>query len=150
MAVRHGRQLFDVDRDRLSRVFSLRLGLRNHHRHRLADVTHLVPGNDRLKVALELGQVREPQRDYRHLCDIRSGHDRMHARHGTRRGRLDAADAAMRHGAAQHHGVQHPLALDVVDEAACAAQEAKILGPVHGLSDQRPDVHRGQALRTVA
>jgi hypothetical protein len=83
MTIRNRRQRLDFDRNRVERVLGLRLRFRDHHRDRLADVAHLVPGDDRLKIGLELGQVREPQRDHRHASDIPSGHDRMHARHGT-------------------------------------------------------------------
>ena len=53
----------------------------------------------------------------------------------------------MRHGAAQHHRVQHALALQIVDEAARALEKAEILGPVDGFPDQRPDIHRDAALK---
>ena len=53
----------------------------------------------------------------------------------------------MRHGAAQHHRVQHALALEIVDEAARALEKPEILGPVDGFPDQRPDIHRDAALK---
>ncbi len=111
MPVRQRRQPLDIHRDRFQRVLGRPLRLRHHHRDRLADVAHLVLGDDRLQIALELRQVGQPQRDDRHaFADFRRRDHRMHARHGPRRRRVDLADAAMRHGAAQHHRVQHPLA----------------------------------------
>ena len=58
----------------------------------------------------------------------------------------------MRHGTAQHHRVQHSLALKVVDEAAGALEKPRVFGPVDGLPDQRPHTHRRAALsvRSVA
>ena len=55
----------------------------------------------------------------------------------------------MRHGAAQHHRVQHAFALEIVDEAARALEKAEILGPVDGLADQRPDIHGDAALQSA-
>ncbi len=43
----------------------------------------------------------------------------------------------MRDAAAQHHRVQHALALHIVDELAGAGDEAQILRPIHRLTDQR-------------
>jgi hypothetical protein len=43
--------------------------------------------------------------------------------------------------------MQHAFALEIVDEASRALEKPKILGPVDGLPNQRPDIHRDAAFK---
>ena len=43
----------------------------------------------------------------------------------------------MRNGAAQDHGVQLAIGVDIVAEGASATQESEILDPFNGLADHR-------------
>ena len=79
MPVRQRRQALDVQFDLFQRILGQRLRLSHHHSNRLADIAHLVLGDDRLQIALELGQVGKPQRDHRHVADLRRRHHRVHA-----------------------------------------------------------------------
>jgi len=96
------RQFVVFGRDQLHRVLGdMRIG-GEHHRDRLADVVHLVERQDRLIV--EGGTVIGLGND---LVDVFAGDDAVHAVERTRRRGVDAADAAVRHGRAEHLAVQH-------------------------------------------
>ena len=49
--------------------------------------------------------------------------------------RIDAADAAVRDGAAQDRRIQHAVALEIVDILAAAAQKPQILDPLDRAAD---------------
>jgi hypothetical protein len=53
---------------------------------------------------------------------IRPTEQAQHARHGTRRHRLDAHDPRVRMGRANHYGVGLPLKEEIVAEAAVAGE----------------------------
>jgi hypothetical protein len=56
--------------------------------------------------------------------------------------RIDGADTAVRHRAAQDHGMQKIVTREIVDEFAAAAQQPKILDAF----DRAPDEDIGPAL----
>ena len=70
LAVGHRRQRFDVERDRIERVLGERRAVGDDDRDRLADVAHLVLGDHRLLVRLELRQQLLPHGDDRDVADI--------------------------------------------------------------------------------
>ena len=141
VAIRQRRQRCDIDIDRLEGVFSQRLGLRHNHRDRFADVAHLVLGDDRLQVGREFRKVRKPQWDQRNSPDLGRGDHRSHALARPRGRRIDAVDASMRDAAAQDHRVQHPGALQVVDECPRTGEKAPVFRPIDRLTDQRRGWH---------
>ena len=91
----------------LQRVLADRDAGGQHHRDRLADIAHLVVGDHRLLERLELRQRLQPHRDDRRAArHVGRGDDGVHARHLQRRGGVDRDEAAVRHGAAQDHGIE--------------------------------------------
>jgi hypothetical protein len=80
-----------------------------HDGHRLADVAHLVDGEDRLVV-----EGRPEMQVRNDLQQVGGHHDAVHAADGLRGGHVDALDAAMRHRAAEYLAVQHSRQLEVV------------------------------------
>jgi hypothetical protein len=140
--VRHRRQRLDVHANRFERVFGQSLGLGHHYRQRLTDIAHFFVGDHRLKIGLELRQVRKPQRDHRDgLADLGGSDHRVHAFDRARGGRIEVADAAMRHAAAQDHRVQHALALEIIDEFARTGEKAQVFRSIDRLTDQRGGGH---------
>ena len=125
-AICHRRQRLDVELDRLQRILGGAGAVRHDHGDRLADIAHLVAGDDRLLIGRERRQQLLPHGDDRDLADIGCGDDRMHAGPRQCGARIDRADAPMRDRAAQDDGVQNVFAGDVVDELAAAAQEAQV------------------------
>jgi hypothetical protein len=83
---------------------------REHERHGLARMTHLVDRKDRLIVecgpVMGIGNQR---------ADVFGGEDAMHARHRLRGADIDTADAAMGDRAAHDRSVQHAGQRDVMD-----------------------------------
>jgi hypothetical protein len=55
--------------------------------------------------------------------------------------RIEAADAAMRHAAAQDHRVQHAFALEIIDELARPGEKASVFRSIDRLTDQRGGGH---------
>ena len=136
LAIGHRRQRLDVDRDRLQRVLGERRAVGHHDRDRLADVAHLADGDDRLLVALELGQRLLPQRNVRHVADIGRRDHGVHARPRARRRRVDRADAAVRDRAAQDHRMQHFLADEIVDVLSAPGEKAEVLDALDRAADE--------------
>ena len=130
--VGHRRQRLDLDRDRFQRVLADGDAVGQHHGDRLADIAHLVVRDHRLLERLELRQRLQPHRDDRRAArHVGRGDDRMHAGHLQRRRGVDRDDAAVRHRAAQDHGIEQASGREIVDILAAAAQEAQILAPLH-------------------
>ena len=137
MPVREGRKVLDLDRNMLQRVFADRHTRREHHRQRLADVTHLVVSDDRLLERLELRQRLQPHRDDgRAARHVLGGDDTMYAFDLQRSRCVDRADAAVRYRAAQDHRVKQIGWRKVVDIGATATQEAQIFAPLERSADE--------------
>jgi hypothetical protein len=50
---------------------------------------------------------------------------------------FSAADAPVRHRAAQDHGIEQSVRLEVIDVFAAAAQEPEVFPPFDGAADER-------------
>ena len=67
---------------------------------------------------------------------ILAGQDQQHAGHAARRGRVDAHDARMRYGRAQHIAMDHAGQHDVIGVTALSGDEPKILETPQRLADR--------------
>jgi hypothetical protein len=137
------RQRVDGDADGIERVLSGGGSLGQHHCDGLADIADLVVGDDGLLERLEGRGGILPQRNGRNRgADLGRRDDGVHARPCPRCGDVDGADPAVRHRAAQDHGMQQILACEIVDELAAPAQQPQILDAL----DRAPDEDIGPAL----
>ncbi len=126
-------------------------GVGHHHGQRLADVAHLVVGNDRLLERLELRQQLLPHGDNRdgaHALpqDVGGSDHRAHAGSLERGARIDGANAAVRDRASQDDRVQCVRLRHVVDELPPAAQKAQVLQPLDRAADEGIDRAHGATL----
>ena len=64
------------------------------------------------------------------------GNDRVYTGERERGARIDAREARLGVGAAQHRRVQHARKVDVVDEARPPGEQTRILPPLDRLPDQ--------------
>ncbi len=132
------RQILDLDGDVLQRILTDRDAGSEHHGKRLANVSHLVVGDHRLLERLELRQRLEPHGDDRWAAGhILRRDDAVHALDLQCCRSVDRLDAAVRHRAAQDHGVEQIRGSKIVDIGATPAQEAQILAPFHRRADER-------------
>ena len=151
------RQHVVVDGDGLRGVERLRHRLGHHHRHRLADMAHLVGGQEevradeerpaarrlQLHVVFGLGQriVRDGGKPVGEAVD--AGEDAEDARHRLGAPAVDAEDARVRVGGAQHHRVGLAVDAEIVAEAAAAGGEPLVLLADDGLTDGAEACFRG-------
>ena len=153
-----GRQLLDVERDGVASVFGSGRIARQHHGDRFANEPHLPIRNDRRFKRRHLGQRKETDRNSRYRpSDLGSRDHRVNAGDRKRVANVERAYSAVRNGAAQDHGVQLAVGVDIVAEGAPATQEPEILDPFNGLADHRfaqihdvspvPSVKRRQLVR---
>ena len=119
LGVHHPGQLRVIDIDRLGRVERLAEAFGDHHRHRLADMAHLVRSQQPMRADEYLAAARRGQfhvvtgRRYRLVRDgfqpggaaILAAIGAEHARHGARPAEHDAVDTRMRIGRAHHDGI---------------------------------------------
>ena len=143
IACRDRGQWLDVDDNGLQGVFGNGSAVGDNKRKRLADVTHLFRGNDRLLVALECRQRLLTQGNPRHITDVGCGDHGVNPRPRQRRLRVDRANSAMGDGTAQHHRMQRVYAGKVVDVLAAPGKKAKIFDAL----DRTADKCVGRALR---
>jgi len=100
--------------------------------HRLADVAHDRPGQDRL-LGLDVGRQRRARSDAKaREARIATGAHGNDAGVGGRRRSVDLPQPRVGVEAAHEHHVQLPRQLDVADVAPAAGQEARVLPPAHG------------------
>ena len=139
------RQRFEIDGDQLGRVFREIAALGQDHRDRLADVPHLVMGQQRL-LRIEEGvlDLRGPFPRQRQLGVGHRGKELgqlravQHIGDARRRGgarQVDRADARVRHLAAHEHRMQRVGQLQIGDELAAAQQQAAVLATRHRAAD---------------
>ncbi|MEY9264128.1 hypothetical protein ABIF23_003523 [Bradyrhizobium elkanii] len=134
---RRQRRPFDVDR--LDRVTGMIDGVGDHKGHRVADMAHLVLGEDRIRrcgerIGLEIEQARQPAE----FGDVGGGQDQRHAGHAAGLAGIDRV-GRVRVRRAQHQRVQCGRRCDVVGVAALAANQSVVLLAPHTLSDAEFD-----------
>ncbi len=137
----HGRQRLVLDPDQLGRVLGLRVGLRDHQRDGVADVSHPVRG----EAAMRRGEHRRAvgtlaRERHRHRAEpvAREVGAREHREDAGRRrgrGRIDRPDPRVGVHRAHDDGVGLAGKVHVRVEAALAAQEPDVLEPLDPLSD---------------
>ena len=152
--VRHRRQRVIVDVHALGGVLRLGQGLRDHHRHRIADIAHPLRAEALVRRS-EHGRAVGPGALERHLHgaeavagEIGAGEDGDHARHRARGGGLDGPDARVGMRRAQHDQVDLAGQVDVVVEAALALQQPRIVEAPDPLPD--PELFHGATVSLFA
>ncbi len=140
LAGNHGRQRLVIDLDQLGRVGRLGIGLGHDEGDVIADPAHAVLDQRRKARAIERRAVA-PLRPGRHRqiaparrLPIGAGEDGEHARRVLGPRGVDLADARMGVAGAQHIAISHARQHHVVDIAAAAAQEPRILEARHALA----------------
>ena len=139
--VRHRRQGVIVHVHALGGVLGLGQRLRDHHRHRVADIAHAILAETLVRRGEHGGAVRPGALEHHlHgaeavLGEIGAGENGDHARHRARGGRLDGPDPGM--GMRRAHDDQVRLAgqVDVVVEAALTLQQPRIVEAPDPLPD---------------
>ena len=135
-AVRYDRQVLEVETDRLRRVLGKLGAVGEHHRDGLSDIAYHVIGEHRLGIGHDR-RARPSERNLRNRpVEIARGDDGVHARHRPRRGGVDRAHPAMRHGAAHNGGMPLPRPYQVVDILAAPAQVPQILDAFDRAADE--------------
>ena len=134
------RQHLIVDVDQGGRRFGLGGRLGHHQRHLVADVAHLVLGEQGMlglfhRTAVD--RLDEPAAGQpADSGEILTREDREHARGAARRGRVDRADRRVRVGATQEAGVGLVRKSDVVGVLPGARQKAVVLLALDGTADE--------------
>ncbi len=160
LCVDDGRQRLQVDRDELGRVLGGVAALRHHHGDRLADVTHLVGGKERLlrivqlvaHVGLPLGRQRELGIRHRRqqLQKLGAAHHQGNAGRGGGGGRVHRPDAGVRHRTAHEGHVEHAGEDQIRHVLALAGEEPLILPPQDGLPDEATGTVRRHVFASAA
>ncbi len=133
--------------DEVDRVAGGAAGRRHDHRHAVADVTHLVVGQQRVRRHLEVAVGHVPGAGNRGhpVLDVGAGVDRDHAGRALRRTQVDAGDPRVGVGAPEDRRVGEPGKLDVVGVGCGAGDESGVLPPLdRGAED---GCHGGRGLR---
>ena len=118
-----------VDLDQLGAVLGQRPAVGHHDGDRVADQAHGVTGQRREGRQQQVG--RADRREVGgHAVEVGGGEHRPHPGHGQRLGDVDAPDPGVRERAAHEGGVQHAGQGDVVDVAAPAGEDARVLDPL--------------------
>jgi hypothetical protein len=137
-AVGYGRHRIVVDCDQGSRILGDAAALCDDDRHGLTDKRNFVLGEN------ELGDIRRkvcgPKLQGQTLLaqqrrQIREHEDRSHTRQHARLKHVHAANHSVSVGTSNERRFQHVRKLQVVDEAATAAEEWQILNPLERPSD---------------
>jgi hypothetical protein len=129
-AVGNRRQRREIDLDQRGGILREITALGDHDRDRLADEAGFLLGEAMRHVDLLDRRARHQQRHGLALHRLRQvgiGEHRVHAGQRERGALVDTADRGVRMRAAQHHGMQHPGELDVVDIAPAAGEEIRVL-----------------------
>ena len=143
--IHDGRQRFEIDGDQLGRVFGEIAAFGQDDRDRLADMAHLVIGEQRLlRIEERVLDLRGPfprQRQLgvghrrKELGELRAVEHIGDARCRGRARQVDRANARMRHLAAHEHRMQRVGKLQIGHELAAAQQQAAVLATRHRASD---------------
>ncbi len=135
------RQRLEVDGDQFGGVERLRHRLGDDEGDVIADPAHAVLGEDRIarldhrRAVAALQAARDRQIAPAGRLDVGGGQHRQHAGRLFRGAHVERLDLRVRVLRAQHDAVRHAGQLDVVDIAAAALQQPRILEPRHALSD---------------
>ena len=130
-----------VDRDQLRRVLRLGQALGDDQRNGIADIAHAIDHQGRplrreqRRAVRPLARQRRPGHAEPVARIVRARPHREHARCPTRRLGVDQPDLRMRMQRAQHDRMRLAGKIDVVDEAAPAAQQPRILEAADRLAD---------------
>ena len=142
-SIDHGRERLVVDLDRLECVDRLLGRLGDDGRHPLARPLDRIGGENAGGADVVRDARRaagRPGHGQRIPRDIGPDDGREHARHRLGRGRIDRADVGVRVWATQDGQMGHRLQLDVVEVAALAGDEARVLDPLDGRAEDVLDV----------
>jgi len=131
----HDRQRLEIDLDQFERVFGEIAALGHHRDHRLADIAHLALRQRNQRRGVIVRHARCGEQRFDAAFEIGAGKHRHHAGRRARRRALDRQDTRMRMVAAAEGDMQHARRRPVVDVAAVAGQEARVLRAAH----PRPD-----------
>ena len=133
------RQYLQIELHQLGRVFGDVAVFRHDHRHRFADMAHLVERQQRLAriddLVLHAGAPFARQRQLlvthrrQRALQLHPIHRQPDPGQGARAGEVDAADACVRVRAAHEHHMAHARQHHVGDELALADQQPRILAP---------------------
>ena len=139
--IHHRRQRLELRRHRLRAIFGRSQRLGDDDGVGFAHVVHVGHGERRMRRLHHVravlgfhhpaaGQIADAVR-----LQVRAGEHRHHARHGLRRGGVDAVDAGAGMGGAGEHGPRLPGDVDVVRIAPRAGDEAGVLFAPDGGAD---------------
>ena len=132
-----GRERLVVDFDQGGRVLRPVRAVRDHRRHRLADITNLSVREDR---RIERMPYRARRLGQRHGdtgqvgAEILQGEDRPNSRRGLGGRRVDPANPRMSLAASDESGVQQIGEPKIVDETGPPPQKRRVLDPRDPLS----------------
>ncbi len=133
-AVGGGGEHVVIDDDRRGGILGKIPRVGDYHGDRLADITGFVARQRRLRARRGDGGIRREHRD-RHpahrLGQIVGGEHRMDARHRHGGADVDAADHCMSMRRAHEAGMQQAGQFQIVDEAAAAGEQRRVLQPLH-------------------
>ena len=111
--VEHGRQRLVIEANPGHRLVGFAEGVGDHGDDRLALVAHLVDRESRLVVEAEVDQRQQRVEVARHVL---AADDAAHAGRALRFAEIDASQARMCVGAAQHFQMRHALQKVIVEE----------------------------------
>ena len=135
----HGRQRRPVDLDRLDRIAGLIEGFRDDEGDGIADMAHLVLGEDRIgRTGERIDFQIEQARQVAEIPDILRRQDRGYPRQTAGAGGIDG-EFRVRMRRAQHQRVQRRLRRVVVGIAALAANQRIVFFAEDALTDAEFD-----------
>src|SRR5262249_54009031 len=118
---------------------------------RFSDVTDAVSSEQR-PVPLACLRTRGAGDELRRILDVGATDDEGDAGDDARCGRVDVQDSGVAERTADEGDVEHPRQADVVEEAAAAPQELRVLDPLEAAPDvpERPAQDRSSASSRAA
>ena len=135
-----------IDAHQIDRILGKITVVGDDHRHRLADVAHLVPGKQGLARVKNLVRHRRAPlaRQWQLLIldrrnffrQLKPAHDKAHARCRGSAAEVDRFDARMRHRTAHECDMQHSGQREIGDVLALPAQQPVIFPARHRLPDK--------------
>ena len=131
--IHHGGQFRNVDLNRLGGIAGLRQRLGHNGGHRLAHVTHLAAGQNRMRrllhdFAVFVGDLPTAG-NAAHTFEIGSGKDFHNTRHPLSRRRVDLVDGSVRNVRAQEKHMGLSVQVDIVGIISLTRQKPDVLAP---------------------